>query len=152
VPAIPPFELLTDDLRAELAQAVQAAGFSLLITEVDDWRPRGAFVAQSPQAGDTAVAGSLLTVSISTGEGVAPPLPDVRGMVYAEAKEKLEQAGYLVSREDVVVQEESAFGRVVAMTPQAGTPLVPDGTEEARVRLRVGVPPPLNLQPIVPLQ
>lgn len=152
VPAIPPFELLTDDLRAELAQAVQAAGFSLLVTEVDDWRPRGAFVAQSPQAGDTAVAGSLLTVSISTGEGVAPPLPDVRGMVYAEAKEKLEQAGYLVSREDVVVQEESAFGRVVAMTPQAGTPLVPDGTEEARVRLRVGVPPPLNLQPIVPLQ
>lgn len=151
VPQIPSFDGLDEATLAELQAAVNAAGFTLLVTDEDDWRPEGAFVRQSPDAGTSSPAGTAITVFVSTGTGVVPPLPDVRGEVYQDAATRLTDAGYLVSREDAVVQEDSAFGRVIAMTPQPGTPLVPDGSEQARVILRVGVPPPLNPQPVVPL-
>jgi len=152
VPQIPSFDLLTEEVLAQLTDAVRSAGFTLLISDVDHWRSEGAFVSQSPQAGTSVAAGSAITVSVSTGSGDAPPLPDVRGQVYSDAAKQLEAAGYRVTREDVVVQQESSFGRVISMTPQPGTPLAPDGSEDARVVLRVGVPPPLNPRPIVPLQ
>jgi len=152
VPEIAPFTSLNDETLAQLEAAVQAAGFTLLIGEEDFWRPQGTFVRQLPEAGTSSPAGSAITVFVSTGSGVAPPLPDVRGEVYRDAAKRLTDAGYLVSREDAVVEEESSFGRVIAMTPQAGTQLAPDGSEQSRVILRVGVPPPLTPQPLVPLQ
>jgi beta-lactam-binding protein with PASTA domain len=151
VPAIPPFDVLTDQVRAELEAAFRAAGFTLLFGETEDWRSAGAFVSQSPSPGTTVTAGSAITVLVSTGTGEAPPLPDVRGQVYADAAKFLQSLGYKVTREDVVVQEESAYGRVIAMSPQAGTRVKPDGTDNARVILKVGVPPALNGQPFVPL-
>lgn len=147
VPAVPPFDVLSEEIRDELVAAFRAAGFTLIFDEVEHWSPVGAFISQSPEPGETVVAGSAITVSISAGGGDAPPLPDVRGELYQDAKELLEAAGYKVAREDVVVQEDNAFGRVIAMQPQAGTLLKPDGTESSRVTLRVGVPPPLGPPP-----
>lgn len=151
IPQVLAFAGLNDDAFAELRAAVQAAGFTLLISEEDNWRAQGTFVRQQPDAGTAAAAGSAITIFVSTGTGVVPPLPDVRGEIYQDAANRLTRAGYLVSREDVVVPEESAFGRVIAMNPSPGISLVPDSSEQSRVVLRVGVPPPLNPPPVVPL-
>ncbi|MEX2533228.1 MAG: PASTA domain-containing protein, partial [Nitriliruptoraceae bacterium] len=147
VPEISPFTRLDDALLKELEAAVNTAGFTLLISEEEYWRTSGTFVRQAPDAGTRSPAGSAITVFVSTGTGIAPPLPDVLGEVYQDAAQQLTNAGYLVSREDAVVEEEDSFGRVIAMTPQAGTPLAPDGSEQSRVILRVGVPPPVAPPP-----
>ncbi len=115
------------------------AGFRLTTEEVEDWRPAGDFVDQTPSAGSEAALGSQITLGISDGTGDLPTVPDVLGMTVSDAVNTLEGAGYTVEgRRDTETDDPDLIERVVATNPGPGQPLSP---ETGTVILDVGVAP-----------
>jgi serine/threonine-protein kinase len=83
---------------SELATAqstLQAEGFSVeSVTRVSE-RPKGEVIGQNPEQGTTADKGSLVTLTVSDGPGLAT-IPGVAGQTEAQARRLLEQAGFRV--------------------------------------------------------
>lgn len=135
--------LATSSLEAAEELAI-SAGFRVRVEEVDDWRPAGTFVRQTPAAGSRLALGSRITLEVSNGTGEFPQLPDVRGQTLDDAAAELFALGYRVFRRDVEVTDPDLVGRVVSMTPDPGTRADPGS--EAGVTLGIGVlapePPP----------
>jgi penicillin-binding protein 1A len=116
----------------------EQAGFRLMIEEVEDYRPAGTFVAQTPEAGTEFELGGRIVLQVSDGTGELPAVPDVIGLTLEEAAEVLFAAGYRVFQRRAPTDDEDLVGRVLAVTPEVGTPLAPDDPE-ARVVLDIGV-------------
>ena len=130
-------DLLAAGSIAEAEELAEEAGFRLTVAEVEDYRSAGAFVGQSPERGAQLALGARITLQVSDGEGPLPQVPDVLGLDLDEAADVLFEAGYRVFQRDREVDDEDLVGRIVGMTPEPGTELVPD--EDARVVLDVGV-------------
>lgn len=103
-----------DEARA----AIEAAGFVPAIAEVfsDDVK-KGRVVYTDPQRGEKSDEGGQVTIAISQGkENKEFRLPDVTGMDYLEARDRLQERGLRVSR------QRSCPGREVrASDPSPGT-------------------------------
>jgi beta-lactam-binding protein with PASTA domain len=109
---------------------------------VEDYRPAGTFVGQSPEAGSTQPLGAIIRLQISDGTGLPPVMPDLIGLTLDEASAVLFDIGYrnLFSREQPVEDPEQ-IGRIVATGPGAGTPVDPLDPGH-RIVLVIGVEAP----------
>lgn len=129
--------------RAEAAQILIGAGFSMGSTEVVRTEPPGTVVSQNPAAGSTAEKGSTVSVEIARAADI--PVPPVIGLLREQAVDLLEKAGF-----KVIVNEVPSFsptGSVIAVTPNETTPLRP-GSE---VTLQVATLPIIGVGPLLPL-
>jgi serine/threonine protein kinase/beta-lactam-binding protein with PASTA domain len=101
---------------------LEEAGFQVAPREIPRAdTPPGTVIEQDPTAGSTAVDGSTVTITVSTGLGKAI-VPDVKGMDLAEARKEIEDAGFKTD----VTQEHSdrvRKGTVIGTVPPAGTHL-----------------------------
>ena len=96
---------LPDFVNGQLSAAQQAAaagGYS--INPVGSSDPSGTITQQSPAAGTPITPGEVVTVTVSQGQGWQGQgqgqlvnIPDVQGMDVNEAQQKLEQAGFQVT-------------------------------------------------------
>ncbi len=104
--------------------ALEKRGFEVDATEVNhDTVPKGRVVSQSPDSG-TGQRGDVISLVVSKGP-VMVEVPDVVRMGVAEARERLETAGFRV-----VVRESSLYigvQYVVSTDPSGGT-MAPKGT------------------------
>jgi penicillin-binding protein 1A len=141
-------DLLRASSISEAERLAEEAGFRLVVREVEDWRPAGTFVDQSPSAGSEAAIGSRVTLDVSDGTGPLPRLPDVVGMTLDEAAELLFGLDYRVFQREVEVDDPDLVGRVVAMSPGAGSELAPG--RNSRVVLTIGIPAPEPEEPEEP--
>jgi serine/threonine-protein kinase len=110
---------------------------------VDDPAPKGQVVAQNPSAGALARPGSTVTLTVSNGPTDAV-VPEVTGLVRADAEALVREAGFEVSVFTQDVTDPGQDGLVLAADPPAGERL----EQGATVTLLVGTlvapaqPPP----------
>ncbi len=113
--AVPSLEGLSLD---EAAKALRSAGMGRRVIGEG-----GTVTAQLPRAGTTAAAGT--TVILYADAGVAPDterMPDVTGLTYAEARDRLGSIGLFV-RSDSTILADSETVRVAFQSIPAGTEL-----------------------------
>ena len=115
------FSFPVDDARAVL----QRAGFRVsTVEEPSSTYPPGRVIGQSPEGGETAPEGSIVTIAVSVADN-RTNVPDVLGYSSGDAQSVLRNAGF-----DVTVIEESEPGRrgrsgknrVWKQSPSGGTP------------------------------
>ena len=142
LPTAPVPDLLQADSVEEAEDLAIEAGFRLDTEDVEDYRPAGTFVGQSPDAGQRQPLGSIIVLEISDGTGEPPAIPDVTGLTLEEARDLLFEIGYtnLFSRE-TPVEDEDLLDLVVGVEPDAGTPVDPEDPDH-RIVLLIGVAPP----------
>jgi penicillin-binding protein 1A len=121
----------------EAQDLAEAAGFRLRVEEVEDYRPAGTPVGQTPDPGTDYALGAIITLQLSDGTGTPPAIPDVIGLTLDEAAELLFELGFRVFQRDVPTPDEEQDGRVIGVEPGVGTPVDPDG--DVRVVLDIGV-------------
>ncbi|MDH6235829.1 transglycosylase domain-containing protein [Cryobacterium sp. CG_9.6] len=116
------------DLRgksmAEAQATLVAAGFEFADGGViDSALPAGTVASTDPAGGTNADRGSTVTVSSSNGSQSA--IPDTVGKTEAEARSLLTGAGFTVTKTEQTGAEAKQDGRVISMTPAAGTDAAP---------------------------
>jgi len=75
-PPVIPIPSVVDMAQEDAEQALVDAGFIPQAEEVDDMRPAGTVVAQSPAGGESAPESTTITISVSNGRA-QPDLPDL---------------------------------------------------------------------------
>lgn len=102
--------------------------------------PEGAVLAQTPLPGQEVTRGAEVTVIVSTGPE-RRPVPDVTQLSGEQAVRLLRQTGFSIRIRRV--PGEQPAGRVLGVTPTAGTPVAIPGT----VELTLSAGPPLVAVP-----
>ena len=106
--------------EATARQILEDAGFAVSVTEqASRDQPDGTVLTQSPQAGQSAPAGSTVSLVVSSGTPTGE-VPDVVNLPEADATRRLDAEGFEVA----VDREESTSiesGRVIRTDPEAGT-------------------------------
>ena len=137
--------LLEDAATSQL----QAAGFAVARRDVSSDLDRGTVVTQDPPGNSTAVKGSTVTLSVSTGP-VLETVPDVTNLDVGTARTTLLAAGFRVSVVRQDTDDPTLDGVVVDQQPFGNEQAEPG----SRVVLTVGryvEPPPATLpQPTPP--
>lgn len=114
--------------QARAGSLLGQAGFTVVPQTEESQAPRGEVVRQDPAARGKALRGSGVTIWVSSG----PPEPTtiavsgVVGMGRDRAKATLEQAGFIVTTQQVA--SDSPAGEVVEQSPSAGTERPPNST------------------------
>ncbi len=101
-------------------QQLQAAGFAVARTDVENSQPAGIVVSQVPSGSSTATKGSTVNLSVSNGPQTTP-LPDVTGQTKADAKATLAAAGFKVSVTPQDTDVETFDGVVISQDPPGNT-------------------------------
>jgi eukaryotic-like serine/threonine-protein kinase len=126
---------------------LEDAGFEVEVNESPNLREPGTVLEQDPPAGEQADEGSTVTLSVSSGPGVAR-IPRVAGLTERDATQKLDRAGFLVESKQRF-SEDVAAGRAIGTVPKQGTKLEQDQVVTLLVSKGsnlVSVPSVLNLQ------
>lgn len=117
--AIPDVRGMTE---AEARQAIQGAGFDYRRGDdvADESVESGRAVSSNPEAGTSAVLGTVVRVSYSSGSAMVN-VPDVSGMSQAEARQALEAAGLTMGTTSTEDNGSVASNSVIRTDPVAGT-------------------------------
>ena len=130
IPVPDVLEQSEDSARAEL----EAAEFQVEVVEApSSSTPAGLVAAQSPDPGVEAARGSTVQITISTGPEQVR-VPAVEGLSEQDAQDALEEEGFVVDVECVVVVDPGQVGFVQDTDPEANT-LVEAGST---VTIKVG--------------
>ncbi len=108
--------------EAAALTAIQHAGFTPLPTQVTTPRPVGLVISQSPNPGASARKGSVVRIAVSSGPGTATVPANLVGRGATTAKRRLVQLGFN-PLESTSPSTTVATGRVISVSPQAGTTL-----------------------------
>jgi eukaryotic-like serine/threonine-protein kinase len=102
------------------AGQVEAAGFVAETQPVDSSGAEGSVIAESPQGGTQAPAGSTVVLQVAVGPNrPAQPVPDVVGQKASAARAKLLESGFTVKTEYKKGAKQNA-GVVLAQRPAGG--------------------------------
>jgi serine/threonine-protein kinase len=130
IPVPDVLEQSEDSARSEL----EAAGFQVQVVQApSSSTPEGLVSAQNPDPGVEAARGSTVQITISTGPEQVR-VPAVEGLSEQDATDALEEQGFVVDVECVVVVDPSQVGFVQDTDPEANT-LVESGST---VTIKVG--------------
>jgi serine/threonine-protein kinase len=113
-------DVVGQDLVSAAGQ-VEAAGFVAETQPVESSDPEGSVIAENPQGGAQAPAGSTVVLQVAVGPNrPAQPVPDVLGQKASAARAKLLDAGFTVKTEYKKGAKKLA-GVVTAQRPAGGT-------------------------------
>ncbi|WP_326598099.1 Stk1 family PASTA domain-containing Ser/Thr kinase [Streptomyces sp. NBC_01803] len=114
--------------------------------ETDAEEP-GTVLDQDPAAGDEAETGTEITLTVAAEiEGV--DVPDVVGDTFDAAKQELEAAGFVVTRQDQI-DDSREENTVIRQDPRAGSQLEPSGVVTLYVAIPSNTEPPTEEVPNV---
>ena len=123
-----------DQSEESAREELETAGFQVNVVEApSSSTPAGLVSAQSPDPGVEAARGSTVQITISTGPEQVR-VPDVVGLSEGDAQDALEEEGFVVEVECVVVVDPGQVGFVQDTDPNANA-LVESGSS---VTIKVG--------------
>jgi serine/threonine-protein kinase len=107
----------------EAGRLLEQAGFKLQlgVTKPDATVPPGQVVTQNPASGSALTKGQTITVDVSGGDD-AVEVPNVVGLNFKAAKEKLEKAGFVLKTRWVTLAETQTYV-ALQQEPKAGSKL-----------------------------
>ena len=110
------------DLRGrnvdDAVSALESRGLKANVVEVNSDEEPGTVLAQSIKPDTTVVKGTTVRINVSKGPKPVA-VPSVIGLLYDQAADDLEDAGFLVARTDV--ESDEPAGIVVFQDPEAGS-------------------------------
>jgi serine/threonine-protein kinase len=119
--------------EASARSELEAAGFQVQVVEAPSSdTPEGLVSAQNPDPGVEAARGSTVQITISTGPEQVE-VPAVEGLSEQDATDALEEQGFNVESECVVVVDPGQVGFVQDTDPEAGTRLDSGSTVTIKV-------------------
>ena len=122
----------------EARERLAAAGFEVGVRHREGTEEgNGKVLEQSVAGGKEADEGSTILLTVGEGPGDVET-PDLVGLTYPEAENKLERAGLLLGGVTEAPSDTVPAGVIVAQDPAAGATLGPD----TYVRLTTSVGPP----------
>ena len=128
-------------LKQKQARAVLSeAGFRVAVQIADSLAPAGQVFSQSPGGGAVTPLGTMVTISVSTGEPPQVSVPKVVGMRGFLAHQLLSSLGLQVQTVKIQTGNPDQVGFVISQQPKAGTPLLAGTT----VTITVGIEPQGN--------
>jgi serine/threonine-protein kinase len=106
----------------EAGKLLEEKGFKLQLgaTKPDATVPPGQVIAQAPASGTALNKGQTITVDVSSGVDTIE-VPNVVGLNFKSAKEKLEKAGFVLKTRWVTLAETQTYV-ALSQEPKAGTP------------------------------
>jgi beta-lactam-binding protein with PASTA domain len=110
---------LVGSTSAAARRRLQSLGLTADVVSVDSTQPAGTVVDQSPRAGTQVRKGASVTVRVSRGPAKVA-VPDVTGLDEAEARLRLENAGFEVNVVDQETADPAEDGVVLAQEPAGG--------------------------------
>jgi beta-lactam-binding protein with PASTA domain len=125
---------------------LEDAGFEVEVNQGPNLRAPGTVLEQDPTAGEQAEEGATVTLSVSSGPGVAK-VPRVARLTERDATQKLHRAGFRVEPKQRFSEDVTAR-RVIGTVPKQGTKLEQDQVVTLLVSKGsnlVAVPSVLNL-------
>lgn len=90
------------------------------VTEEANDAPAGQVVAQSPEAGAAAPAGTAVAVIVSTGPA-SVPVPSVVNLARGDAEAQIANAGFAVNTQESAVSDPGQDGIVISQNPASGS-------------------------------
>ncbi len=102
-------------------------GFRVSVISVANQKPAQTVIGENPVGGTTADAGSLVTLTVSSGPGLVS-VPTALGYTVGQARQLMAQAGLRVGSVDNQASSTAAKGEVINTSPAAGQS-VPAGTK-----------------------
>jgi serine/threonine-protein kinase len=113
---------VTGQTQSQASAALEAASFKVSVkTATSSSVAQGTVISQTPAAGVTAVAGSTVAITVSSGVGTVT-VPNLNGMSQAQAGAQLGGLGLKVSVEG------TGTGNVVSQSPATVTQVAPGST------------------------
>ena len=107
-------------------QRLTDAGFEVGVQRRDSSEVEsGKVIGQSPAGGREAKRGSKVLLTVGEGQQVAK-VPDLTGLPYSEAENKLKEAGYLLGGVEEATSDTVPAGVVMEQDPPPGTTLDPN--------------------------
>jgi serine/threonine-protein kinase len=134
---VPPVVQLPYETAAE---RLQAEGFAVARTDVENDAPKGIVVDQEPDGNAFVPPGSRVTLSVSKGPKEVD-VPDVVGLDSATARATLRDAGFRVFTSFQTTSDPNEDDLVLGQEPAAGNKALP-GSEVTLVVGRFEEPPP----------
>jgi beta-lactam-binding protein with PASTA domain/predicted Ser/Thr protein kinase len=132
----------------DAAAQLRAAGLIAVQKQVNNAAPAGTVVSTDPRAGAKVVAGSRVTVNVSTG---LTPFPDVVNKSEQEARAALNQAGYSnIERQEAQPPDDFEPGTVFRTDPLPGTAVDKDQRITLYVAAAKPTPTPTTPSPTMP--
>jgi membrane peptidoglycan carboxypeptidase len=126
--------------KAEAVDILVKANFTPQVEVIPHAPPANVVVSQKPAGGATTIAGSQVTLRVSSGVVPTTKVPDVVGRREARAVALLQQAGFVVQVTREATTEFGLVGRVGVQAPGAGTE-IPKGSTVAIVVYDPAPPP-----------
>jgi penicillin-binding protein 1A len=141
--------------QQEAEEILDEANFTPIPKAVPSLIPLGQVSAQSPAAGARVVAGSAVYVHVSNGTVPTFKVPNVTGLLEANARSKLAAKAFGVYVQYMPTADPALHGLVASQAPGAGTQ-APAGTQVILAVWWVGelppaAPPPVVAPPTAPL-
>ncbi|MDR1979515.1 MAG: PASTA domain-containing protein [Synergistaceae bacterium] len=102
----------------EAAAEAERLGFTVKIEQVVSSLPPGRVLAQSPEAGLKVRKERTVLLQVSKG-GTRRPVPDVRGLVVAQAQSVIQEQGFGIGDVIYIKDDSRPMGAVIAQSPAA---------------------------------
>src|SRR5215211_2193573 len=115
----------TETVRVPAVKRLTEAGFEVGVDRRESSeKDTGKVIGQSVPGGKEAKRGSKVLLTVGEGQQVTK-VPDVTGLPYSEAENRLEEAGYLLGGVEEATSQTVPAGVVMKQDPPPGTTLAP---------------------------
>jgi eukaryotic-like serine/threonine-protein kinase len=112
---------LNGETQKQAVQQIQAAGLKAnVVKQASSGVTKGLVISTNPDNGSSIAKGGTVTVDVSTGAGKIQ-LPDVQGMQYNAAVQKLNGLGFTTVNQATDSQSTQPSGQVTRMSPSPGS-------------------------------
>jgi membrane peptidoglycan carboxypeptidase len=138
------------ETKAAAVDILVKAHFTPQVEVVPHAPPADVVVNQEPAGGVATVAGSRVTIRVSSGVVPMRTVPDVVGRREASAVARLQEAGFVVQVSREPSTDPAVIGRVGSQTPGPGTRLPKGSTVAILVYYAAEAPPPEAPPPEAP--
>jgi serine/threonine-protein kinase len=129
-PETKPVPVVVRLTEQDAVDRLEDEGFEVQVRRAPNEAPQGVVFAQDPRGGAELEEGETVVIDVSSGPAEVD-VPNVVGLPFAQAEERLEEAGLRARRFNVFSEEPP--GVVVAQDPAAGE----QAAEDAAVRVNV---------------
>jgi eukaryotic-like serine/threonine-protein kinase len=130
-----PVPVVVQLTEADAIARLEDEGFESSVRRAANEAPDGTVFAQDPRGGAELEEGGTVTIDVSTGPA-AVDVPNVVGLPFAQAEDRLESAGLQANRFNVFSEEPD--GVVVAQDPRAGEQAARDSAVRVNVSQGTG--------------